>query len=327
MFFETNNLCFSYYRSPLCLKDINLSCEKYSKNLILASNEMGKTTLLKVLSGFEDSRFGNIYLEKKELKEIDDKLKNFSLVLSEPVLLDNKTIKQNIDYLCEVNEIDNLSETEINQLLVEFNVKQSSDVKIKKLSLLEKRKIQILRALIKKPTILFLDDQFEYLEEDEVDEMFLIYQKLLNRDDLTIIFSVSDESYKKIELLKCHIDSVFYLNFAKIFQFNSLDAFEKSYLTLDSLKFLNDIKTISAYIEKDHKDYYLCMDETRLFKFDSNFNIKLNLLELEFGDIEECEVLCLNIENISDLDYFKFNKMLKECKIYIFSSLTGNRII
>ena len=104
MFFDVNRLCFSYYRSTMTLKDVSFSLEKNMKVLILASKDMGKTTSLKVFSGFEDSRFGNIYLNGKELKQIDDKDKNFSLVLSDPVLFENKTIKDNLNYKCEVCE-------------------------------------------------------------------------------------------------------------------------------------------------------------------------------------------------------------------------------
>ena len=41
MFFETKNLCFSYYKSPLYLKDVNFSIAKKSKNIILASKDSG----------------------------------------------------------------------------------------------------------------------------------------------------------------------------------------------------------------------------------------------------------------------------------------------
>ena len=105
MFFETKNLCFSYYKNPLYLKDVNFSIAKNSKTMVLASKDSGKTTFLKVLSGFEDSRFGNIYLNGKELKEVSDKNKNFSLVLADLILFERKTIKQNLDYQLQISEI------------------------------------------------------------------------------------------------------------------------------------------------------------------------------------------------------------------------------
>ena len=72
---------------------------------------------MKVLSGFEDSRFGNIYFNGTELKQIDDKDKNFSLVLSEPVLIEKKSIKDNLNFQCEICGKENLSDEQINEFL------------------------------------------------------------------------------------------------------------------------------------------------------------------------------------------------------------------
>ena len=79
-FFEAKNVCFSYYRKPLCLKDVHLSIKKNEKVILLAPEEMGKTTFLKVLSSFEDKYFGKILYNGKDLKTLGDEEKNFSLI-------------------------------------------------------------------------------------------------------------------------------------------------------------------------------------------------------------------------------------------------------
>ena len=134
MFFETKNLCFSYYKKPLCLKDINIKIKKRQKLICLASNEMGKTSLLKVLSSYENSYFGKILLAGNELKTIEDKEKNFSLILEKPILLKRKTIKENLDYFCEINNLQMLTDEEINQFLKNYKIDRKSNEKIKKLS-------------------------------------------------------------------------------------------------------------------------------------------------------------------------------------------------
>ena len=109
MFFEIKNLCFSYYKNPLCLKDINLSLNKGQKVFCVASKDMGKTTFLKVLSSFELSYFGQILLEGKNLKSLLDNEKKFSLLFSQPVVFNKKTIKENLDYFCEVEGLEKYS--------------------------------------------------------------------------------------------------------------------------------------------------------------------------------------------------------------------------
>lgn len=329
MFFETQNLCFSYYRAPMTLKDVSFSAEKNMKVLILASKEMGKTTILKVLSGFEDSRFGNIYLNGKELKQIDDKDKNFSLVLSDPVLFENKTIKDNLNFQCEVCEKEPLSDEQIIKLLQEFDLKTDVSAKAKRLSLFEKRKLQIARALIKKPQILFLDDQFEGLNDDEKIQMIEIYKNLFKDKNLTIFYAIGDESFIFLEKsqFKFISDKVLYLNFAAIKEFKTVQEFISSRSSLDVLKFSESKSLEKCYIEKENKDFWLCKEEKKLFKFDSKFNDKLGELKLEFGDIEECEMLNLSGSSLDELDAKRFNKGLSEKSIFIYSNLTGNLIL
>lgn len=328
MFFETKNLCFSYYKSPLCLKDVNFSCDKNSKTVILSTKEMGKTTFLKVLSGFEDSRFGNIYIEGKEFKDIEDSTKKTSLILSNPILLQRKTIKENLDYQCEVNEIEKLEPVKIEKFLKEYKIEKSIDAKVKKLSLLEKRKLQIIRAIIKNPSIIFLDNQFEGLKDEEIEDMIQVYKKLLNDKNLTVVFAVDDVVYK---ILKAEFEkvktNVYYLFMANLSKFDSFEKFEKSFETLDILNFLEVCPTQDVYIERDVSSYYLCAGEERIFKFDSKFNKKLNLLKLEFGEIEDCEILILSGKTVKEIDSFEFNKGISEKLIFVYSKLTRNLVI
>lgn len=329
MFFETKNLCFSYYKSPLYLKDVNFSIAKNSKTMVLSSKDSGKTTILKVLSGFEDSRFGNIYLNGKELKEISDKDKNFSLVLADLILFERKTIKQNLDYQLQTSKIEDVNDESLSALLNEFDIGCDLSVKVKRLSLLNKRKLQIVRAILKKPQILFLDDQFEGLSDDEIQNMFQIYQKLLKMKDLTFVFTIGDETYKKLrnQLSQEIFNKILYLNLSKTYEFKTLDEFEKAYLSLDSLKFLENINTVTRFIEKEDKTYTLLNGEAIQFVFDIKFNNALDALNLGFAEIEEVEVVLLCDEKLDEIDENKFNELLKSNKCIIFSRLTENRII
>ena len=53
-------------------------------------------------------------------------------------------------------------------MLDDWNLKRLPSDKMSKLSLFEKRKFAIMRALLKKPAIMFLDDQIESLIDDEI---------------------------------------------------------------------------------------------------------------------------------------------------------------
>lgn len=328
MFFETKNLCFSYYKSPLSLKDVNLSFQRNAKVMVLASKDSGKTTLLKVLSGFESSRFGNIYLNGKELKTIDDKDKNFSLVLAEPVLFENKTVKQNLCFQLELIE-KMVDDESLIKILDEYGLNVALNQKVKKLTLVQKRLLQIVRAMLKNPQILFIDDLFEDLENEDLLKVLQVYKKLFDNKNLTIVSTIGDETYKilRLDLNNFKLDKVFYLNLAEIKEFKSLKLFEESYVSLDALNFLTDVKLSYRTIEKEANFYSLLNGEFIQFKFDDCFKNLLDLLKLDFAETEECVILLLENKELDNLNDTEFNDLLKNKQCFIFSNLTGNRII
>ena len=100
-YFEVKNLCYAHYKQPLCLKDVSFSLSKGERLLVLGSEEMGKTTLLNAISGFDDKYFGNVFYKGLDIKNILDIDKGFSLVCKEPVFVSG-SVEKNIDFACHV---------------------------------------------------------------------------------------------------------------------------------------------------------------------------------------------------------------------------------
>ncbi|MBQ8424932.1 MAG: ATP-binding cassette domain-containing protein, partial [Clostridia bacterium] len=115
-FFEIKNLSFSYYKQPFCFRNINLSFNNNEKVLLLASKDMVKTTFLSVISSFENSYYGEILLNGKELNSIDDKDKNFSYLPSNPVFIEKKSIKYNFDFFLKNNNLEIISNDALNKI-------------------------------------------------------------------------------------------------------------------------------------------------------------------------------------------------------------------
>ena len=165
-YLESIKLCFAHYKQPLCLRDVSFSVSKGNRLLILGVADVGKTTLVKAISGFDDTYIGEVRFNGKNIKTIPDEEKRFSLLLSEPVFLSGN-IRKNIDYLCDVENIKKLSSGELKSLFEKFDFKRDENDKINGLSLCERRKLAMIRTYLKKPNVIFFDDQFEGLDENE----------------------------------------------------------------------------------------------------------------------------------------------------------------
>jgi ATP-binding cassette subfamily B protein len=154
-YLESIKLCFAYYKQPLCLRDVSFSVSKGKKILILGVAEVGKTTLVKAISGFDSTYMGEVRFDGKNIKTIPDNEKKFSLLLAEPVFLSGN-IRKNIDYLCEVESIEKISPEQLKVLFDKFGFVKDESEKIKNLSLLEKRKLAVIRAYLKSQTLCLL---------------------------------------------------------------------------------------------------------------------------------------------------------------------------
>ena len=325
-FFEAKNVCFSYYRKPLCLKDVHLSIKKNEKVILLAPEEMGKTTFLKVLSSFEDKYFGKILYKGKDLKTLGDEEKNFSLIFAEPVFIAG-TIRKNIDFLTSTLKKEKLSTEELSELLTLFEIDADEKTKIKKLSLLEKRKLMILRAYIKKPDIVFVDDIFDELKKEDVEKLLKAFN-VLTENTATILAAGSDTIKENIEQIeKIKFSKVYYLNTANYYEFFSFDEFFKSRVDFMSLTFSKDWQSDLAVIVKENDGYYFAINEPDYFKLDKKFYDKLDALKLDIGDREDVYFVSdINFDTLS-LKNDELNKDLQSGKFSIFAQIDGCRIL
>ena len=329
MYFEVKNLCFSYYKRPLCIKDVSFSLEKNSRMLVLAKDDEGKSTLLKVLSGFEDTYFGMIKLNGKDIKTIPDNERNFSLLLSEPVLLNSKSIRENIDFLCDAIGKDHLSDEELLSLFSKFKLERELKAKPKKMTLFEKRKLAILRSHIKNPLILFLDDQFTGLSGSEQVEMQEIYNMLFEDKSRVIIMTANNDSYQSNhEFFKTILlHKICYLNLSKGYFFDSIQKFENAYIDRDIFKFLSNFSVLSGEIAKNNDEYFFVDEKNKHRKLANSYISVLEKLGLENGFSERVEVYFSNDILIDEISDKIFNDYIRENKILIYQNLDGSKVI
>lgn len=329
MFFEVKNLCYSYIKSPLCLKDINFSFAKNDTVMLIASKEQGKTTFLKVVSTFDNNYFGWIRLDGKDLKKVSDDEKRFSLLLDRPVFFENKSIKQNMEYFCEVSKLEKLSDEKLKNLLNEFLIDETIEQKVKKLSLASKHKLQMLRAFLKQSQIVFVDDLFENIEGDELFEVFEVFESKILKLESAKVFAIGDNSFKKIKnkLQNLKLNKVIYLNLAEIVEFESINKFESSFAKLDVFNFFDTYNFFDATLFFDKDFYYVELDDEKIFRIDKKFNNKLKILKLENFDSEPCKLVVENDVNLEKLSENDINGMIEKHELFLFSALDGSRLI
>lgn len=165
---------FSYDAKEV-LNNISFTINENDKVLINGENGSGKTTLVKLLVRLYDNYHGIIELNKMDSKKYSLKSlrEQISIVFQETFLFDDtlysniicgkKNVSRDevIDVIKKVGIAKNLSGMSIDEIL-NISIIEGG----KNLSSGQKRMIAIARALLKKPSVLILDEPTTYLDED-----------------------------------------------------------------------------------------------------------------------------------------------------------------
>lgn len=165
---------FSYDAKEV-LNNVSFTIKENDKVLIDGENGSGKTTLVKLLVRLYDNYNGVIELNQMDSKKYSLKSlrEQISIVFQETFLFDdtlysniicgNKNVSRDevIDIIKKVGLVKNLSGMSIDEIL-NISIVEGG----KNLSGGQKRMIAIARALLKKPSVLILDEPTTYLDEE-----------------------------------------------------------------------------------------------------------------------------------------------------------------
>ena len=162
---EFNNVCFSYNEKEQVIEDINLKVEPGEKIAIVGPSGSGKTTLISLIPRFYDVSKGSITIDGYNIKKL--KLtylrEQIAIVLQEPFLF-NESLRKNIGFSKGEASKEEIVAAAKNANADEFINKFPNGYETKagergnNLSLGQKQRISIARAILKDPSILILDE-------------------------------------------------------------------------------------------------------------------------------------------------------------------------
>jgi len=148
------------YKEHLAVDDISFSVEEGQLFAFLGENGAGKSTTINMLTTILTNTSGSAKICGYELGKDDDKIRESIGIVFQNSVLDNKlTVKENL-YLRGAYY--GLSKAQIKERLLKFEdsfeMKDIWNRKYEKLSGGQRRRVDIMRALINNPKILFLDE-------------------------------------------------------------------------------------------------------------------------------------------------------------------------
>lgn len=200
---EVNNLKFKYGNNVV-LDNIYFKINEGEKISIIGQSGSGKSTLMKILCDFYENFEGEIFLYGTSYKKlsVEDIRKNLAIV-TQNIYLFKGTIYDNIKCANE-----SIKETEVIELLKKVNLweyVEALDKKIyasidefgKNMSVGQKQRLALCRALAKNSKIIILDEPTASLDEESTQQVVDTIEKVL-MDKTIILITHKANTYRFI---------------------------------------------------------------------------------------------------------------------------------
>jgi len=177
------------YRSTgqLAVKDVSFDLGEGRILAILGPSGCGKTTILNAISGLlsrtEATMEGEIVVENEAGKP------KMTTVFQEPRLLPWRTVLQNVAYGLEAKkESKNEAREKSKGVIASVQLQKFENYYPSQLSLGMQQRVNLARALVCNPDILFLDEPFSALDIETKANVQAVFKKILTKKKVTTVF-------------------------------------------------------------------------------------------------------------------------------------------
>ncbi len=185
--------------SKMLLKFISFELKPNKITGLLGANGAGKTTLFRSVAGLSSIDTGEIFLGKKEVSRYDIEkrsLQGLKYVPQEDSLFEELSLLENLTAAIELQfkKIQNKHTEKIDFYLEKMKLQNKANIKAKFLSGGEKRKTEILRAILLDAKCILLDEPFAGVDPISVEDIIKILKDL--KENLTIF--ISDHNFRDV---------------------------------------------------------------------------------------------------------------------------------
>ena len=275
------------YKDVKAVNGIDFYVEEGELFAFLGLNGVGKSTTIDMLCTFLKPDRGSIKINNYEVGKDDEKIKSLvGVVFQESVLDELLTVKEN---LITRSKLYNMSKYEFNKNLEEIaditGIREIINRQYRKLSGGQRRRVDIARALINKPKILFLDEPTTGLDPKTRKNVWDMIRTLQKDNNMTVFLTTHymEEASKA--------DYIVVMDKGVIAAKGTTDELKEKYAKDKMIIYFDDEK--SDFIEN-----YLKENNYEFFIQNNNITIEINTTLDSIKIIDDCRIYINSFEVI-----------------------------
>ena len=296
------------------IKNINFTVEEGSITGILGSNGAGKSTLIKMMTGILMPSEGSISVNGFTPSKREEKFKkSIGLMMgNRSSLIYDLPVRDSFEYLKIIYDVDSEKYKDALVLLKKINAIELLDIPVRKLSLGQRKKMELVSTILHNPKILFLDEATIGMDIQSKIEVLNFCMFLKRQYNTTIIYTSHD--LNDVERI---CDKIIYLDKGEIIDVLNQYRAKKKYYRLkkgeiilmdqEQLEFLDDFIKDFNIKDSDLKKGNIKIPNFRAYQ--------LNVLQNKYMDIEKNQDFNKLFEQKVIEIPSKYKKILREYQI------------
>jgi putrescine transport system ATP-binding protein len=182
------------YGSVYAADDISLNIHQGEFFSLLGASGCGKTTLLRMLAGFEAPTSGRIYLDGQDVTDLPPYERPLNIMLQSYALFPHMSVEDNIAFGLKQERMPKAQRQErIREMLNLVQIEKFAKRKPHQLSGGQKQRVALARALAKHPKILLLDEPLGALDKKLREQTQFELVNIQERLGITFIVVTHDQ--------------------------------------------------------------------------------------------------------------------------------------
>lgn len=197
---EARNLSLIYCNERndefYAIRDVNFFASRGEMIGIVGPSGSGKSSLLYIMSGLKKPTIGTVYYQERALEAIsynelaEIRRKEYGVIFQRHFLINYLTVMDNV--LAVVNRNDKVWRNTAISILEMLGIADFANQKPYQMSVGERQKVAIARALVSQPQIIFADEPTASLDHSNARMVMDILASL--KDKTTILIATHDDS-------------------------------------------------------------------------------------------------------------------------------------
>jgi len=161
---------------------------------LLGSSGCGKTTLLRMLAGFENPSKGEIFIDGQPMSEVPPHHRPVNMVFQSYAIFPHLNVRDNIAYGLRRQKLTKQKRGDmVDEMLELIALPGYGDRGANELSGGQRQRIALARALILRPKVLLLDEPLGALDKQLREQMQLELRALQRQVGITFVFVTHDQ--------------------------------------------------------------------------------------------------------------------------------------